>query len=444
MGRILNVKLINTPSPFLINDRAFVPLGLLYVAGMVRHLGHNIEILDLLGNSEYMKSLEGVHGDVFGMAATTPQYPVAVAIMQQLKDKNPHAKFIIGGSHVTLKPQAALQDGFDIVMLGEGENAIKMILNQLSESGKCDPIVQAPYIENLDEIPYPARDLIDIKSYGYEFEPGHRATTIMTSRGCPWQCSFCAKDVFGKTLRFRSPENVVGELKEVISQFGIRDFLFLDDVMTLNRKRIEKMLELMEPLNINWRCYSRVDTLDRELLIKMKRAGCKEIGSGVESGSQKILDSVRKGSTVLQNTKVARLCKEVGIVFNAFIMIGLPGESYETVMETKRWFEEVLPEKFGYNIFSPYQGTDIFQNPQNYDILLNNMPDDKSWVKGRKGEYNCFVETKDLNSEEILRLHKSLFEYFVQLTGWHKNWVDHSTKRIEIALKEVTAETATV
>ena len=134
MGNILDVKLINTPSPFLINDRAFVPLGLLYVAGMARHLGHKIAILDLLGNPNYMDALDGVRGDVFGLAATTPQYPVAVAIKNKLKAQNPGAKFVIGGSHVTLKPQVGIDDGFDVVMTGEGENAIKIILTQLSET----------------------------------------------------------------------------------------------------------------------------------------------------------------------------------------------------------------------------------------------------------------------------------------------------------------------
>jgi len=199
--------------------------------------------------------------------------------------------------------------------------------------------------------------------------------------------------------------------------------------MTLNRARIEKLLDLLEPLNINWRCYSRVDTLDRELLLRMKKAGCKEIGSGVESGSQRILDLSHKKTSVGQNTKIARLCKEVGIVFNAFIMIGLPGETYESVMETKTWFEEALPEKFGLNILSPYHGTPIYQNPAEYDITLHPMPDEKSWVKGRKGEYQCFVSTKDLSQEEILRLFKELFEHFVLLTGWHKNWVDPNAKQ---------------
>lgn len=431
MGKTLDVKLINTPSPFLINDRAFVPLGLLYVASTVRSLGHKIEILDLLGNPGYMESLDGVKGDVFGMAATTPQYPVAVEMMKKLKAQNPDAKFIIGGSHTTLKPQTGLDDGFDIVMLGEGENSIKTILTNISATGTCESIVQAPYTEDLDSIPYPARDLVDIKSYGYEFEPGHKATTVMTSRGCPWNCAFCTKDVFGKTLRFRSPENVAGEIKEVIEKFGIKDFLFVDDVVSLKRDRFVKLLELITPLGINWRCYSRVDTLDKELLELMKKAGCREIGCGVESGSQKILDNVNKKTTVEQNTKIAMLCKEVGIVFNAFIMIGLPGETYETVLETRRWFEEVLPEKFGYNIFSPYVGTDIYMHPEKYDIRLHDMPDDKSWVKGRKGEYNVFVSTSDLDREEILRLFKENFEYFVRLTGWHQNWVDPGAKKAE-------------
>ena len=154
------------------------------------------------------------------------------------------------------------------------------------------------------------------------------------------------------------------------------------------------------------------------MLIAMKRAGCVEIGVGVESGSQKILDIVDKKETVEQNAAFVVLCKQVGITANVFIMIGLPGEDYETVEETRRWMERVRPHKFGFNIFMPYAGTPVYKNPDRYDIQIFDVPEEKSWVKGRQGEYESFVATNALTRNEIERLFGELFTYFSELTSW--------------------------
>jgi radical SAM superfamily enzyme YgiQ (UPF0313 family) len=132
------------------------------------------------------------------------------------------------------------------------------------------------------------------------------------------------------------------------------------------------------------------------------------------------------------NTRVVQLCKEVGIICNVFLMIGLPGENYETVEETRKWFEKVRPQKFGYNIFAPYVGTPITQFPERFDIKIHDMPDEKSWVKGRAGEYNAFVSTSELNADEILRLHRENFKYFIKLTGWRTDWDQNSNRKNKI------------
>jgi radical SAM superfamily enzyme YgiQ (UPF0313 family) len=154
------------------------------------------------------------------------------------------------------------------------------------------------------------------------------------------------------------------------------------------------------------------------MLEDMKRAGCVEVGIGVESGSQKVLDAVCKGTTVEQNSRLVQWCREVGIVSNAFVMIGLPGETRETVEATRRWMEENRPDKFGYNIFSPYIGTPISAHPDRYDLKTYPMPDERSWVKGRQGEYESFVATSALSREEILRLFEENFRVFQDLLRW--------------------------
>jgi anaerobic magnesium-protoporphyrin IX monomethyl ester cyclase len=415
----MKVTLINPPSPFLIDQKAFPPLGLLYLASALRQEDVEVEVVELAHQeSRLAKALrDHLSSDIYGLTASTPQYPEALKILATLRAGAPAAQVVIGGSHPSSAPEVCLADGFDTVVVGEGEEAVRQIVKARRNGADIRGQFQVPYIENLDSVPYPARDLVDITSYGYEIDGG-RGTTIITSRGCPYACSFCSKDVWQRSTRFHGVDYVVGEIEEIVNRHGFNRLLFLDDVLTLKPKRLLDLCARIEPLGLKWRCYARVDTTTREMLEAMKAAGCVEVGIGVESGSQRILDAVGKRTTVEGNAKFVRMCQAVGLPVNAFIMIGLPGETYETVEETRRWMEETRPDKFGFNIFSPFVGTPIHRHPENYDIRLYDMPDEKSWCKGRQGEYNAFVETSALSAAEILRLFTELFAYYTELTKW--------------------------
>lgn len=326
---------------------------------------------------------------------------------------NPKCKTVIGGAHPSSVPEKCIKDGFDFVVVGEGEKAVTDISNNIIESG----IINLPYIKDIDTIPFPARHLIDIHSYGYDID-GRKATTIITSRGCHYRCAFCSKDVWKKGVRFHSPEYVAREIEDIQQKYGINNILFLDDSFAYNKDRLLSILELIKPLNINFRCYINSKGMTDEILKKMYDAGCIEVGIGIESGSQKILDIVNKNTKVEDNLKLVNICKNIGIKVNAFIMIGLPGETYETVIQTKKWMETALPDKFGFNIFVPYIGTPIYNNSEKYDITLYDMPNKYSWAKGRQGEHQCFVSTSGLSREQILELFKQLFTYYSNLTKW--------------------------
>lgn len=410
----MRVTLINPPSPFLIDQKAFPPLGILYIAACLRENGIEVEVIDLANQENHLEeALAKVKGDFIGLSATTPQYPYARRIKDIIKQQNPGIPVIVGGAHPSSAPERCLNDGFDIVIAGEGEEALlKAVKENLSEK-----LIKIPYINDIDRVPFPARDLIDLRSYGYDIEGGE-ATTIITSRGCPFKCAFCSKDVWQRKVRFHSIDYVFSELQEVISKFGIKYFLFLDDIFTLSKRRLIALCQKIAPLKIKWRCYASTRTTDMEMLKVMKEAGCVEVGIGIESGSQKILDIVNKGTTVEKNTEFVLRCKAIGLIVNAFIMIGLPGETYETVEVTKRWMEKMRPDKFGLNIFMPYIGTPIYNNIRDYDLEILNIPEEYSWVKGRQEEYHCFVETKELSAQEILRLFKELFVYYTELTSW--------------------------
>lgn len=413
----MNISLINPPSPFLIEQKSFPPLGILYIASILENNGDTVKIIDLSGKENdienELKHCSNCYSDLYFITSTTPQYYYAKIIKDILRNINPICRIVIGGAHPSSEPEKCIKDGFDIVVVGEGENAAVDISNNIVENG----IISLPYIKDIDTIPFPARHLIDIHAYGYDIE-GKKATTMITSRGCPYQCAFCSKDVWKKEVRLHSPEYVVREIEDIQQKFGINNILFLDDSFTSNKNRLLSILELVKPLNINFRCYINSKGMTYEILKKMYDAGCIEVGIGIESGSQKILDIANKRSNVEDNLRLIKMCKDIGIITNTFIMIGLPGETHETVMQTKKWMETALPDKFGFNIFVPYVGTPISNNPKKYDITLYNMSDIKGWAKGRIGEYECFVSTSELSREEILRLFNELFIYYSNITKW--------------------------
>ncbi|MCL5256397.1 MAG: B12-binding domain-containing radical SAM protein [Chloroflexi bacterium] len=415
----MRVALIVPPSPFLIDQKAFPPLGVLYLASALESQGVKVRVIDFGGKEgeieEYASSLETA--DLYGLTATTPQYPWARRVLAALRKTGHSSPIVIGGAHPSSAPEECQADGFDCVVAGEGERAIVELASLVQRGLPIPPSLRMPYIRQIDTIAPPARHLLPIHGYGYRIDGG-RATTLMTSRGCPFSCAFCSKDVWQRGARLHSVDYVLAELHSIIDQYGFDHFLFLDDLITINKNRLLALCEGIRPLGIKWRCYARADTTTKEMLIAMKDAGCIEVGVGIESGSQKILDVVSKGTTVERNTEFVLHCKEIGLPVNVFIMIGLPGETYETVEETRRWMATVRPDRFGFNIFAPYVGTPIHNHPERYDIRLLPMPEEKSWVKGRQGEYEAFVETSALSASEILRLFGELFQYYTSLTAW--------------------------
>lgn len=416
MGKII---LINPPSPFLIRQKSFVPLGLLYLAAALEEKGFAAHVIDLAGQEDSLEPAVTpyIKEQIFCITATTPQYVYAKKIRGIIKKNNPSAKIVIGGVHATSLPQDCLKDTFDIVVKGEGERAIIKVVRDLEKNNINYKTIRLPYIKDIDRIAYPARHLILIKDYGYDID-GRPAATLITSRGCPYTCLFCAKDVWQTGVRFHSIDYVVGELKSITNDYGTKYFLFLDDTFNINAPRLLKLCKGIKPLKIKWRCYCRADFNSKSILSAMKEAGCVEIGVGVESGSQEILDIIGKRNTVEKNTAFVSDCKKIGILVNAFLMIGLPGETHRTVEETKRWMEQALPDKFGFNIFMPYAKTPVWKNLRNYDLRISEIPEEHSWVKGRQGKYHCYVSTNELASSEILRLFYENFDYYSRLLNW--------------------------
>ena len=383
---VKEITLIFPSSPFLVDDMVMPPLGVLYLSAVLKKNGVKSTIIDLSHSAE----LPEIKTKLVGISATTPQYPYALEVLKKLKSEG-HI-VAIGGPHGSALPEVCLHDGFDYVIIGEGERAILELLNLPSNQ-----IIKSEYIEDIDSIPFPDRNAIDIHAYKYAID-GLPATTMITSRGCPYDCAFCANSVWGRSTRLRSADNIFEEAEELKERHGFKAIMFFDDIFTIKKKRTLEICERLRGLNMNLRVFARANNIDDEIAGALYGAGCKEVGIGAESGSQKILDMAMKGTTIEENTKAIQVLREYGIRVKLFMIIGLPGETEETVAETRRWLEEVKPDDFDLTVFVPMPTSKICKDPDRYQCHFR-IDYSKSWFKGIDGKYESLVSTPGLSGE---------------------------------------------
>jgi anaerobic magnesium-protoporphyrin IX monomethyl ester cyclase len=384
------ILLINPPSPFLINQRVHPPLGLLYLATYLREHEMDVQIQDFSGLDGYTSAFDDP--DMIGITATTPQFSTAVDIMRDYKRASPGISVAIGGAHATSDPDSCSE--FDHVVRGEGEIALANYRDWDQH------IITYPQVGNIDTIPYPDRRLIDIRSYHYKID-GEDATTMITSRGCPNNCSFCSKTWQG--VRVYSAEYVIQELKYLRNGLGYKAVMFFDDIFTLRKRRLARIAKALRTLGMIYRCFIRSDIVDSNTLKLLRETGCREVGFGAESGSQEILDIIGKNNSVERNTWLVEECRRLGIRTKAFLVVGLPGESNETCQATYDWIKEVAPDSWDIAIYQPYKGAPISNNPEAYDIEIDHTKYSEMWYKGRPGKYHSCITTSRLSSDEIVK-----------------------------------------
>jgi len=407
--------LINPPSPFLINEKGFPNLGLISLA-----TSQNMEIIDFSGDKDFEENSKKIKGDWFGFYSTTPQFPMTYKIFETIKENNPEATFVLGGPHASSmyylrndKNRPSIEE-FDFVIAGEAE----------IDCETKEKIRMTNLINNLDELPIPDRKKVKIKDYTYEIE-GLPSTTIMGQRGCPYRCVFCSgrtnTDMYRK-LRKHSPERILEEMDYLNDEFGYKAFMWYDDELDLNSKRLEEVAKLLTKRDYIHRANVRPDLVvnNPKSLDYLAEMGFVELCLGIESGSDRILKEIDKGTTYDMNLKANKMIQERGIKTKAFTMLGLPTETYEDIMMTKRWIEESQPDGFDVTIITPYPGSKVYDlaRPSDkregfdfeYPGLYFRKPDfakEESFYKGRSGEPNCFVRTDELTSKDLLTLRES-------------------------------------
>jgi anaerobic magnesium-protoporphyrin IX monomethyl ester cyclase len=394
--RPMKVLLINPPAlnELMGNNPAIIesergynpPLSLLMLAGYLlehrpRHevtvVDAQVEEMDYPRLEQHLGSLEF---DVVGITAMTFTMLDVKAIIDIVKKINPGSKVVLGGPHVNIYPGETINlEGVDFLVLGEGEIRFAELLDNLENSNRLREIdglvfkdlqgqmvfTGSPGIipeEVLDTLPFPARQLTPYRRYSSLLAKRTPVTTMITSRGCPYKCSFCNRPHLGKKFRALSPRRVVEEFEACLA-LGIHEFLIYDDTFTVRKERVKEICRLLirKKLDVGFDIRARVDTLDEEMLALLKRAGCRGIHYGIEAGTQKILSVLKKGIDLHQAKEVFALTKKYRMQTLAYFMIGAPGETAEDIEKTFKTAVWLNPDFLHLTILTPFPGTPLYR-----------------------------------------------------------------------------------
>lgn len=409
----MKIVFVETPSPWIVRQNAHVALGLLYLATILKEKGYEVRVARPKDKEDFINFWDA---DVICMGGTTLEYPMNVECTEWIRGHFPDIKIFIGGSHVTAIWQEVMKTGlFDSICVGEGERVILEMVKDLEKDSLKTIYFSNDRIENLDEIPFPDRLLIegshgdDVFAYGENYI-GIGNENIITSRGCPFNCSFCASSVmWNGMVRFRSIENIVSEMEEIIESTGTRQFRISDDVMSWNRKRCLEFCHMLNDLDIAWKSSVRADTLTFEICEAMAEAGCKEISPGIESGDQRVLDFLNKRTTTRKMKEGCKNARRAGIKIRSLFMIGTPGEMPDTPEINKAYLSELDFDMITLSTFIPLPGSPIWNDPKAYYCTILSRDFRKYnkdyWImkngKKAKKEYEPLIHNKMLTISQM-------------------------------------------
>tara|TARA_B100000315_G_C14549679_1_gene575101 strand:- start:497 stop:1933 length:1437 start_codon:yes stop_codon:yes gene_type:complete len=408
---------------------ALPPLGLTNLAAICIEKGYQVKIIDAeavkLGYDETLREIIENNPDYLGITSTTIAIFNAAKIAKMVKEKLPHIKIIIGGPHLTALPEMTMQNftDFDIGVIGEGDITIIELLQSLSNQKKLNELKgiiyrdndvlrkteQRDLIRDLNSLPKPAYhllpDLVKYYSAPSHTLKRHPGTSMITSRGCPSKCTFCA-NLFGTKFRGYSAQYIIDIILWLMNDFGINEIDIVDDTFVVNKKRVKQICDLLinKNINLSWSCEAKVNFVNPEMLKIMKKSGCWQIAYGIETGSQKILDNISKGTSIKQARDAIKWTKQAGIQTRGFFMIGAPGETRETIRETIDFMKEIDLDDFHVTFFTPYPGTPI------YNEISKHGKYNEDWKK--LNFWQPVFIPPDLTREELIDFQKIIFRKF--------------------------------
>jgi len=420
------ILFIQTPHYFDGKSRQpeYFPLGIGHLVAELEPLGYEIDVMDIWGHQwtheEVLARLDKLpRYDAIGISAMSTQYPYVKWLARELKRRQ-DTPLILGGILPTFSAPVVLQNTLiDFCVISEGEVTLPDLLRNLGSPEKVKGIVyrrneavvgtepREP-IRRLDTLKFANRDVFPVNVYlKYGTldgnEPGlmgMKAINIDTNRGCPWDCKFCSKTF--ESVRYRSPKNVREEIELCMEKYGIQAVYFVDELLVVKKSRMYEICQELKPLKIKWQGQARVDTVDLDLLKCMKDAGCVQVGLGIESGSQQILDNMRKRSTVKQNLDAIEMCKNVGFDIVLQCIYGYEGENDETIAETVKFFKQADVMHEGFFVLTPLPGTELYDNCLRTGVIK----DEDEYLSRLEAGYNT-------TREALVNLTEFTFEEFV-------------------------------
>lgn len=426
--KVLFVNPPQTASKYKFMGVIAPPLGIAYMAGVLQENNIDVEILDASAEDMDFKDVEKEllkrKPDLVALTALTPTIGRALETAQVVKETLPDSIVVMGGYHPTFNFIETLEDeNVDIVIRGEGEyimlNLVQALENQSSlhdvkgivfEDKNSKEIVvnpEAPLIQDLDELPFPALNLLPMKKYRLLDMDTHM-TTMITTRGCPMQCSFCSSAAMhGKKIRERSVENIVDEIEYLKTNYDIDTIAFMDDTFTLKKRKVMAICDeiLKRNIEIMWGCTSRVDTLDEKLLKKMKEAGCITIFIGVESADQQQLDNMCKNTTIAKIENAFKIAHKLKIRTIASVALGMPGDTKEIMNKTVKFVHKLKPNYAIYSLATPYPGTRFYK-----EAFEKNLIKIKDWSKYTL--ITPILETTDCSLNDMRKIQAKAFMKF--------------------------------
>lgn len=394
------------------------PIYLSYLVAIIRESGYEVGFLDAIleemGIEEFAREVKRISPDVVVLECSTPSIGYDLEAAAAVKRLSPRTKTVLVGSHPTVfcREIMAGNPAVDGVCRGEYDYTVRDLVRALAggkdwsgvlglvwrDDGSVKVNPDRPLIENLDELPFPARDVVKSRCYRQGTFRGKNPTTVVTSRGCPHRCVYCLwpNTLYGHKFRARSAKNVVDELEEAVKKYGVDEVYFDDDSMALDRRRMLEICRLIceRGLRFEWIAQCRVDSMDEEVMRAMKKAGCRYLRFGVESGSPRMLETMKKMITTGQVSEAFRLARKVGIRTQAFFLFGVPGETRETIRESIEFAKKIRPDSAQFAVVIPHPGTELFSEGQKKGFLRYNDWEDFSACRG-------MIETPELSLEEV-------------------------------------------
>jgi len=450
----MKIVFISLPAPYLDEPAMNPPLGICYISAYLKSKGFNdIHLVDYclhkeydyFNSSDYLRELP-LDADVYGISAVSTQFKWLLEVCKYLRGMRPQAKIITGGPHSTNCPEDCLIDaGVDIAVVGEGEEVMYKYLSGIPakdipgaaylEDGVVKNKVHA-FIDNLDMLPIPDRELIDLHMYKRTME-GQRAVHIVTLRGCPYECAYCDRYSVGTNVRYRSVPNVVQEIDFIRESYGINAFVIYDDTFTLRRDRVYELSDALKERNATWRCWSRTNVVDKEMLKYIKDSGATTIIFGCESGDNRVLKRINKGTTREKNIQAIQWAKAAGLQVQCSLMYGNPGETLESIDNTVSLLAEAKPTNWEISILSPVPGSPMWADPARFGLNF-----DKAWVKSRyylpcartgtdSGAGNLWVQLDSMTPQEFVENLKYALTRLEETQPRLKDWKHYQNIRVD-------------